>query len=108
MSGNVVNVTDPANPIRTPGFTTFGPLALLPGSLRALMLQGPPAGGGVSLLLLDTSLFITRSSAVWPSVREETVWDLGVVGTDTVAFLASDSIQNLPVRLIVVKTALLQ
>ena len=69
-SGDVVNVSDPANPIRTPGFGTFGSLALLPGAPRALMLQGPPAGGGVSLLLLDTLLFVARSSATWPSVTE--------------------------------------
>jgi len=107
-SGDVVNVTDPAAPIRTPGFSTFGSMALLPGATRALMLQGPGANSSVSLLLLDTSLFITRSSALWPSVTEATTWDLGVVGTDTVAFLVSDSLKNLPTRLIVVKTGVLQ
>ena len=107
-SGDVVNVSDPVNPIRTPGFGTFGSLALLPGALRALMLQGPPAGGSVSLLLLDTTLFVARSSATWPSVTEQTTWDLRLLGSDTVAFLASDTFRNLPTRLVVVKTALLQ
>jgi hypothetical protein len=111
--GDVVNVSDPANPIRTPGFSTFGSLALLPGALRALMLQGPPAGGSVSLLLLDTTLFVARSSATWPSVPEGTTWDLRLVGSDTVAFLAAGTVvqnlvQILPTRLVVVKTALLQ
>ena len=106
--GDVVNVSDPVNPIRTPGFGTFGSLALLPGALRALMLQGPPAGGSVSLLLLDTTLFVARSSATWPSVTEQTTWDLRLLGSDTVAFLVSDTFQNLPTRLVVVKTALLQ
>lgn len=107
-SGDVVNVSDPVNPIRTPGFGTFGSLALLPGAPRALMLQGPPAGGSVSLLLLDTTLFVARSSATWPSVTEQTTWDLRLVGSDTIAFLASDTFRNLPTRLVVVKTALLQ
>jgi len=111
--GDVVNVSDPANPIRTPGFSTFGSLALLPGALRGLMLQGPPAGGSVSLLLLDTTLFVARSSATWPSVPEGTTWDLRLVGSDTVAFLAAGTVvqnlvQILPTRLVVVKTALLQ
>ena len=108
-SGDVVNVSDPANPIRTPGFGTFGSLALVPGASRALMLQRPPAaGGGASLLLLDTTLFVARSSATWSSVPEQANWDLRLVGSDTVAFLASDTFGNLPTRLIVVKTALLQ
>jgi hypothetical protein len=112
-SGDVVNVSDPANPIRTPGFSTFGSLALLPGAPRALMLQGPPYNGGVSLLLLDTILFVARSSVTWPSVPEGTTWDLRLVGSDTVAFLASGTVaqnvsQTLPTRLVVVKTALLQ
>ena len=38
-SGDVVNVSDPANPIRTPGFGTFGSLALVPGASRAPTLQ---------------------------------------------------------------------
>ena len=108
--GPVDPLADPANPIPTPGFSTWGSLALLPGSLQALMLQRPPfyPPGGVSMLLLDTKLFIPKSSAVWPSVPEGTTWDLGVVGSDTVAFLASDTTNNLPVRLIVVKTGVLQ
>ena len=104
-SGSVVNVADPAMPVRTPGFTSFGPLALVSSTRHAVMLQLPAVGGNpATLALLDTGLFTTVSSAKVTAVTESTGWDVGVAGTDRVAFLVSDSINRLPVRLVVAKT----
>lgn len=101
-SGSVVNVADPTMPIRTPGFRIFGSFALAPAAARAVMLQ--PASGGASLSLLDTSLFTAVSTAVMPAIPQQTLWDLGAVQSNLVAFLASDTIRNLPTELVVVKT----
>ena len=75
------------------------------GTRHAVMLQLPAVGGNpATLALLDTGLFTTVSSAKVTAVTESTGWDVGVAGTDRVAFLVSDSINRLPVRLVVAKT----
>lgn len=90
-SGEVVDVSSPAKPVRAGKFGFAGQVIPRPAQSRVLMISGASTFDrtNATLRVLDPSTFTQVTSATITGVSEERVWAAVDLGGDTVAFLSS-------------------
>jgi hypothetical protein len=106
-SGDIIDVTTPAAPMRVGKLPTWGSVLPLSGDPRALLLSAGSINGGATLRSINKATLAVAGTAAIQGVTEYFLWDMDLIAPDNIVFLGTDVTRMGPARLMVARSSLL-